>query len=197
MTCAILILASGASSRMRGGDKLLEKVGGWPLVATLALSARTASPMVFVTVPTVNHPRADALEGLPATLVPVPDAQDGMSASIRRGVDALPEEAAAVMLLPADMPELTAQDLRDVITLWRQQPDTITQATGQDGTPGHPVIFPRRLFPALKALTGDQGARTILQAETPQRIALPARHALTDLDTPEDWASWRRANAHR
>jgi molybdenum cofactor cytidylyltransferase len=45
-------------------------------------------------------------------------------------------------------------------------------------------------------LTGDQGARDLLRAHADdvRAVVLPARHAVTDLDTPEDWANWRAAN---
>jgi CTP:molybdopterin cytidylyltransferase MocA len=59
--------------------------------------------------------------------------------------------------------------------------------------PGHPVLFPARLRPALLRLKGDQGARDILRTEADQilPLPLPGSRAVTDLDTPEDWAAWR------
>jgi CTP:molybdopterin cytidylyltransferase MocA len=42
-------------------------------------------------------------------------------------------------------------------------------------------------------LSGDEGARAILRRHPPRLLALPGRHAVTDLDTPEDWARWRAA----
>ena len=50
---AILILAAGRSSRMQGRDKLLEPVGGAPLVATLVARARKTGAKVFVALPRV------------------------------------------------------------------------------------------------------------------------------------------------
>ena len=71
------------------------------------------------------------------------------------------------------------------------------RATGADGTPGHPVIFPARLFAALARLKGDTGARAVLEGEAVLHVALPGRAALVDLDTPEDWAGWLAARAPR
>jgi hypothetical protein len=71
----------------------------------------------------------------------------------------------------------------------------LLRATAQDGTLGHPVIFPADLRAAFATLSGDQGARTILQAHAARlhTIALPGHHALTDLDTPEAWAVWTQS----
>jgi CTP:molybdopterin cytidylyltransferase MocA len=102
------------------------------------------------------------------------------------------------MILPADMPEITSADIATLCTAWEDAPkDGLLRATSQDGKPGHPVIFPRRCFGDLKALSGDQGARSVLAGENPHLVALPGRHALTDLDTPDDWRDWRAAQALR
>ncbi|MEX0301234.1 MAG: NTP transferase domain-containing protein [Leisingera sp.] len=186
---AILLLAAGASSRMKGRDKLMEDVSGQPLLSLMCRRAALTGLPVYVTLPSSAHPRASATGT--AVPVPVPDAQDGMSASIRRGVAALPPETEAVMILPADMPEIETQDMLHLVAHFRGETSPILRATAEDGTAGHPVLFPRRCFEALRTLTGDQGARSILKSETVQTVPLPGRHALTDLDTPEDWAAWR------
>lgn len=186
---AFLLLAAGASSRMQGRDKLLERIDGQPLLTLMCQRAIASGLQTFVTLPDANHPRAALIEG--ATPVIVPDAQEGMSASIRRGVAALPASTEGVMLLPADMPEITIADIQQLARHFDRPDGPILRATAADGTPGHPVLFPCRLFDALQQIHGDQGARAVLQGESVQTIALPARHALTDLDTPEAWADWR------
>ncbi|MBY6138140.1 nucleotidyltransferase family protein [Leisingera daeponensis] len=187
---AILLLAAGASSRMQGRDKLLEDVDGLPLLSLMCRRAALTGLPVYITLPGLSHPRATATGD--AIQVPVPDAAEGMAASIRRGTAALPEGTEAVMILPADMPEITAQDMLQLAAQFHGPDSPILRATAVDGTPGHPVLFPQRCFAALKSLGGDQGARSILTAETVRTVPLPGRHALTDLDTPEDWAAWRQ-----
>ncbi|MDA3859471.1 MAG: nucleotidyltransferase family protein, partial [Roseovarius sp.] len=61
----------------------------------------------------------------------------------------------------------------------------------ENGAAGHPVIFPAARVPALKRLTGDQGARALLRSEPVMQVTLPDAHATTDLDTTEAWAAWR------
>jgi CTP:molybdopterin cytidylyltransferase MocA len=189
---AVLLLAAGASARMRGADKMLEPVDGVPVLRHQAIAARMVSDMVLVALPPDRPLRRAALDGLDVTPIVVPDAALGMSASIRSGVAALPAQVAGVAILPADMPEVTPDDIAATCAAFAERGAArIVRATAEDGTPGHPVVFPARLFPALQALLGDTGARPVLQTETVDHVALPARHAVTDLDTPEAWADWR------
>ncbi|WP_136443663.1 nucleotidyltransferase family protein [Pacificoceanicola onchidii] len=193
---AILIPAAGASSRMLGKDKLLEPVDGVPLLRRQADRALATGCHVTVTVPDHEHARCAALSGLPVQLVAVPDAGEGMSASLRRGVALLPKGLKAVMILPGDMPDLEPEDLMRLVTGFRAVPHPMLhQATAADGTPGHPVLFPADCFYALTRLTGDQGARDVLRANKHRLVQVPLEdnRALVDLDTPEAWASWRAA----
>ena len=192
---AILIPAAGASSRMRGRDKLLEPVEDQPILRRQALRAIATGAHVAVTLPGHDHPRAEALSGLPVQFVLVPDAAEGMAASLRRGIGHLPGGMRAAMILPADMPDVTTEDMASLINSFAATPHPmLQQGTAEDGTPGHPVLFPADCFPALTSLCGDQGARDILRANTHRlrHVALPGRNALTDLDTPEAWDAWRR-----
>jgi CTP:molybdopterin cytidylyltransferase MocA len=195
MSVTILIPAAGFGRRMRGADKLLELVDGRPLLARTVARALEAADDVIVTLPALDHPRADAVAELPVRAVPVPEALEGMAASLRAGVAALECDVSGLLITPADMPDLTSDDFRRVINAFDAAPDRLVQATGADGTPGHPVIFPASCFDAISRLAGDEGARSVLRANKDRlvRVALAGDHALTDLDTPEAWAAWRAA----
>jgi CTP:molybdopterin cytidylyltransferase MocA len=191
---AIIIPAAGASSRMRGRDKLTELVNDMPLLRHMALTAKDTGAHVTVTLPCYDHPRAKALAGLPVQLVAVPDADTGMSASLRRAVAMLPRGMRAAVVLPADMPDLRTEDISKLINGFKALPyPMLQQGTAEDGTPGHPVLFPADCFSALLQLTGDEGAKTVLKANAHRlrRVALPGTRALVDLDTPEAWDAWR------
>lgn len=189
---SVLVLAAGRSSRMRGVDKLLEPVFGVPLLRHVVDTALTTGLPVTVALPPDRPDRAMALAGLDLSRVTVPDPQGGMAASFRAGLGALPERH-AVLLLLGDMPDITPADLAQFTAAFQTAPDAIHQGCAADGTPGHPVLFPADLRPTLMQLHGDKGAKDILRAQSDRinRLVLPARHALTDLDTPEDWAAWR------
>jgi molybdenum cofactor cytidylyltransferase len=197
----IILLAAGQSTRMGGHDKLLETVDGMPLLRRQALMALAAKAgPVFVTLPAGPHPRYDVIDDLDVTVIPVPDAEEGMNASIRRGVAALPPDTTATMLLLADLPDLTTEDL---ITCLRAvglaSKMSIWRGATEDGKPGHPIIFAATHFAAFAKLTGDSGGRDIVAAaqDQTQLIPLPGQHARRDLDTPEAWEVWRRENPDR
>ncbi len=190
----ILILAAGASSRMRGADKLMQTIGGEALIHRMARIARETGQTVLVALPPAPHPRHDAISDLDVHRIEVPDAAEGMNASLRAGLAQLPPEADAVMILLADLPEITTEDLRRVAAAFRPDGDTlIWRGATAAGRPGHPVLFDRTLFSELAALAGDSGAQSVVRAHRDRvaLIPLPGLHALRDLDTPEDWATWR------
>jgi CTP:molybdopterin cytidylyltransferase MocA len=95
------------------------------------------------------------------------------------------------MILLADLPDLETADLVGMCSAAARAPDAIWRAQDAAGMPGHPVIFPARLFPALTQVTGDTGERDALRGETVHRYRLPGTRATTDLDTPAAWAAWR------
>ncbi len=194
----VILLAAGASRRMRGRDKLLEQVDGTPLLRVQAQKALAISNLVIVTLPPAPHPRYGALDGLPVHTVEVPDAAEGMSVSLRRAFASLPADASAAMLLLGDLPDLTTNDLKKVAEAVDTQSDTlIWRGVTSEGAPGHPIVFDAALFPAFANLTGDTGGREVV-AQAKGRITpvpLPGNRARHDLDTPEDWAAWRIKNA--
>lgn len=191
---AIVILAAGQSSRMRGQDKLLEQVAQKPLLAVMAQRALATGLAIYVCLPNDTGARHRMLAALDVTLIAVPDAPLGMSHSLRAGIRALPPQISAAMILPADMPELTSDDLATMAQAYLDAPiGHILRGATADGRAGHPVIFPRSYFAEILALTGDTGARSVIGANASQvlQVLLPNQHALTDLDTPESWTQWR------
>ena len=192
MTPEILILAAGSSSRMRGRDKLMEMIDGQPLLSRITNAALATGHPVTVALPPDSPARNACLTDPRLKCITVPDPETGMAASLKAGLATLPSQA-PVLLLLADLPEITTDDLTMVLTAWRAEPQLILRGCAKDGTPGHPVGLPGWLRSELMTLTADQGARDIIarHKDRLRLIALPGQHATTDLDTPEDWAKWR------
>ena len=189
----VLVLAAGRSTRMRGRDKLLECVGGEPLLRRQARFATSVSDDVVVVVPASEPARELALEGLPVRVVRAATRPVEMSASIAAGLATISDGCSGVLLLLADMPELEAADLGALLRRHGERAGAIIRAASADGTPGHPVLFPADLMPRLLRLDGDRGARGLLRdtGRAVELVRLPGRRALVDLDTPEDWDRWR------
>ncbi len=194
VVCA-LVLAAGQSSRMGGRDKLLEPVAGAPLLRHVvqALSASAVDEIVVVLPPDPGE-RGAALAGTKARTVTNPRAAEGMGTSVGAGVTALRADADAVLIVLADMPEVTAPDFDRLVAAFDPaEGRAIVRAVTETGRPGHPVLFGRRFFEPLRALEGDRGARSLIEdyPEFLVDVVLPGGAAATDLDTPEDWDAWR------
>lgn len=193
----ILILAAGASRRMQGRDKLMEIVAGRPLLRHLAEEAIATGHPVTITLPALDHPRARSLDGLSVHCLPVPDASEGINASLRTGLAAL-STADAVMILLADLPELKAAHLAQVFQARTDNPDAMVwRGATQAGAPGHPTLIDHSLFPQISSLTGDSGAQTVLRRATTVLVPLPGEVARRDLDTPAAWATWHAEQSNK
>jgi molybdenum cofactor cytidylyltransferase len=115
-----------------------------------------------------------------------PHADDGIGTSIAAGVAAAPEAGGWLVAL-ADMPAVapaTVAAVRDALLAGAP-----TVAPRHTGRRGHPVGFAARSRTELLALTGDEGARSVLLRHPPRLIDVDDAGCLLDLDTPEDFAA--------
>ena len=191
MHLAIFIPAAGTSTRMRGADKCFEDVTGTPCLTAMVQRALKVTDDVIVTIPATDHPRINLTNG--ATTVVCENAHEGMSASLKAGVASLRSRVTAVMILPADMPAITASDMSMMWAVFQASRLKILQAAAADGTAGHPVILDRSLFAQFDGLSGDRGAASIISGNAKNHglIPLEGDRATLDLDTPEAWETWR------
>ena len=187
-----ILLAAGASTRMRGRDKLLEDVDGNPLLSHVisVLEASRLDSLHIVLPPQAEAPKRHALLGARIPVIAA-DCATGMAASLRAGLSSLPQEVDGAMVVLADMPAVQATHVNRLID--RFQPHSIVRSVTPDGRPGHPVLFARRYFDSLMALKGDVGAKEIVRGAQGHVIDVVTTDeaATLDLDTPEDWAKWR------
>jgi molybdenum cofactor cytidylyltransferase len=180
-----ILLAAGASRRF-GADKLTHILPNGDLMAVRAcrnLLAGTDSVLVVV------RPGSDQLAALlqaeGAEVRVCPDADQGMSASLVFGVRARPEATGWLIAL-ADMPWIAPTTIRKVADALRLGA-TIVAPTWQ-GRRGHPVGFSQVLGPKIAALSGDEGAKAVIQAYLGQLqlINCDDSGVLQDIDKPED-----------
>lgn len=192
----ILILAAGRSSRMAGRDKLLEDVGGVPLLRRQVLMALAVGQPVFVALPPAAEARQAVISDLDVALLAVPEAAEGLSGTMRGAVQHLPA-APAFMITLADLVALETSDLRAVLAARKSQPDYLVwRGATAEGKPGHPILFDATLRPAFADLRGDSGGESLVKPLRNRTclVPLPDDRARLDLDTPEDWKAWRAAN---
>lgn len=187
MKPAAVLLAAGASRRL-GRPKQLLELDAEPMVRR---AARICLEVGFEPVLAVLGSGAAeveaALDGLAVRCLDNPEWPEGMAASIRAGLAALPGEATAVLLLACDQPTLSAALLREFRRLHQDRPEAVL-ASAYNGGRGIPALFPRSRLEALASLRGDRGAKALLgEAEL-----IPFPGGEIDFDTPEDVEAWLR-----
>lgn len=179
---------------MNGPDKLLLDVGGQSLLRHVACHAVATKHPVFVALPAGNLARQDALAGLDLRIIEVADCNQGMAVSLRAGLATAPKESAGILVALADMPKIIKDDYLSIINAFIDDPDAnIHRGASRDGTAGNPVLLPNWALNDPSIFKGDAGARHLLKkhSDRVRLVALPEDHAITDLDTPADWAAWR------
>lgn len=185
---AAIVLAAGSASRF-GGRKLLADWRGAPLLHA-ALAAAAAAPVTSVTVVTGADagPVAEAVRAFDPgiRLVHAADHAEGMAASLRAGVAALPPDTEAAFVFLGDMPRVPHAVLRPLAEAVLAGAPAAAPTFG--GRRGNPVVLSRSLFAQALALAGDTGARPILEG-LGVRLALvesPDDGVLFDVDRPAD-----------
>ena len=185
---AAVVLAAGRSARFAGANKLLLRGSdGRAMVARTVdnVLASSARPVVVVT----GHAAeavADALSGREVCLARNPDHAEGMASSIRVGIEALPEEAAAALIVLADMPLVSPAVLERLMAAFDPSAGREIIVPTFAGARGNPVLFGARFFGALCTLAGDVGARGLLaaHAEAVHEVVVEDDSVLRDFDTP-------------
>lgn len=234
MTVGAVLLAAGAGTRLGGRPKALLQLGGVPLVMR-QLIALSGAGVDEVAVVLGHHAEAveAAVRAFPITLVhnpacadpaprvtaPTPQAgtrppapqvgggrsDDGRASSVRAGLAALSPRLDAIIVAPADMPLIDAQDIVALIAGFRQRgaarmvvprvtlPDTAAPV------PGNPVIFDAALRESWLAGDIDLACRRWRDGHPEQVRWLDTdnRRYCTDIDTPDDIERFEATTGHR
>lgn len=192
-----VILAAGASTRM-GSPKQLLPLDGQPLVVR-AVEAALASPAWPVVVVLGAHAEKirPLLTRLPVLIADSPAWAEGMAASIRAGVTTLRQFSRALdgaLVALCDQPAFSSEVIAQLVAAQRASGRSIA-AAHYHGRHGAPALFLREHFETLSHLTGEAGARALLN-DDPARVTAVDLPALAhDLDTPADVAAFRQTSA--
>ncbi len=127
-----------------------------------------------------------ALEGLPVHFVQNPAWQNGQSSSIAAGINIIPDDVGSAIFLLADQPRLPSMLLRGLVEMHAAELPPVV-APLVDGMRGNPVLFDRRTFPDLLALTGDTGGRALFNRYNPTWLVWNDSSVMLDVDTQEDF----------
>jgi molybdenum cofactor cytidylyltransferase len=191
MTVAGVILAAGRSTRMVPRNKLLEEIGGRPVIARVADTALASGARPIVVVTGFEAGRiAEALRGLDVLSVHNPDFAAGLSTSLRAGLAALPAKSDGALVLLGDMPFVEAGDVEALIVAFAAKDRNSICVPVRHGRIGNPVLWGRAYFPEMMRLSGDAGAKRLLEIhrEHVTEVEAVSDGIFADLDAPSDLA---------
>ncbi len=193
MTVSAVILAAGRSSRFEDGHKLLVEIDGVPIVrrVCLALAASDIEDIVLV-VPEAGGPVAIGAGPGRWRIVENREARDGLSTSLRIGLENIASDADGVLVALADMPGVTTALVTALVAAFSADQTAIVFPVANDGRRGHPIIWPKSLFAVLKTVTGDAGGKTILAAYEAlwKPLSWEGIGPFADIDTRADVAAF-------
>ena len=161
---AAVVLAAGASTRFGMPKQRL-------LLEAVLERIRASSVEEIVVVLGAHAVETDA------PTVRCADWEVGAGASLRCGLDALPDGAEAAIVALADGPDLASTAIDRVIERWREGGGDVLAAS-YGGIRGHPVLLARRAWDRVP----DEGARGL----EPVLVPCDDLGAPGDVDYPED-----------
>ena len=189
-TIAAVILAAGKSTRMAPWNKLLvTDKAGKPMIARVVdnVLSSAARPVIVVTGHRADDIKA-ALAGRPVTFIPSPNYEAGLSESLKSGIAAVPATARAAIVCLGDMPLVTGRLIDRLLAAHDTDEGRLIAVPTHQGQLGNPILWDRKFFPDLLAMTGDGGGgRRIIRdhAELVTEIDVNDDAVLRDFDTRE------------
>ncbi len=178
-----LVLAAGNSSRF-GSNKLLFKINGKSVLerTLLALSGFK----FWKTAVVVSNTDFDDILGNHVEKILNKQISLGIGKSIALGTICLREEVSGILIVLADQPLLTLDDIKKMTDVFLGDPTKIV-ACSVDGEIRNPIIFPSGYFDELIKLSGDRGARGLANSHIDNivRVEVDSSHLL-DIDSIQD-----------
>jgi molybdenum cofactor cytidylyltransferase len=185
-----VILAAGLSSRMERPKPLLQ-VGSLTFLARAALTLRRAGCRhIYAVVNAGAEWAEDAARELDVELVANEQVESEQIDSLRLALRQVPDDAAAVLVLPVDLPLVAEETAAGLIAAFRAEPAPL-YLPFHNTVAGHPVLIGRDLFDEILTAELEEGMRSLIMSHARDlrevRVADPG--ILIDIDTPDDY--WR------
>ncbi len=185
-----IALAAGKSTRM-GFSKLLLRVGGKSLLQHVidnVLQSRVGELIVVLGAEATTL-RREIKQGK-VRIIENPFYEEGLSTSLRVGLQGVSPRAQAVLVLMGDQP-LVSHTVIDALIDKYQESKSFIVAPVYNGQRGNPVLFDRSLIPELLGVTGDKGGREIIERHLDQLATVEIESTMigSDIDTWDDYRS--------
>ncbi len=127
-----------------------------------------------------------------ARVVVNPDYEQGLGSSLRVGIDAIDPGASAVIVALGDQPLLSVHTIDSLLRKYSETHGLIVAPFFRRRR-GNPVLFDRSLFPELRKVQGDEGAKGVIERmkERVVKVQVDDIGVLLDIDTEEDYLRFR------
>jgi molybdenum cofactor cytidylyltransferase len=185
---AAIILAAGQSRRMGVTNKLLADIEGQPMVTRVANAVKSsaASPVIAVVGHEANEVRL-ALSDTQIQCTENTNFTDGLSTSLTAGLAALPDDIDGVLICLGDMPRVSANQIDRLIAAFDPLEGRAICVPTYNGKQGNPILLARRFFDEMQEITGDRGARHLIDGyhELTCEVEMAEDSVLVDVDTPK------------
>jgi molybdenum cofactor cytidylyltransferase len=185
-----VILAAGLSSRMERPKPLLN-VGAMTFLERAVATLRVAGcRRTYVVVNANDDDTCQAASGLGVDVVMNEYPESEPIDSLRLVLEQLPDDAAAVLVLPVDLPLIAEETVTAIVRSFRENPGPLILPF-HNGVAGHPVLIGRDLFGDIMTRPFDEGLRSLIMesARTLREVKVVDPGILIDIDTPDDY--WR------
>ncbi len=191
---AIAILAAGESKRMGSPKAFLQIEGETLLDRTIATAKSTNAQNIFLITGAYHNEMLQVANMAGIKVLFNEDWQEGMSSSLRRAIEAVGDlsNLKGLLVLLIDQPYVDRDLLRLLISKFEENPEKPVTSFYKNVN-GVPAIFPRILWNDLLEISGDKGARQLLQKRE-DVISIPFPKGAIDLDFPEDFEQIKRAD---
>lgn len=185
----MIVLAAGGSTRLGHPKQLLPHLGRTLLRHAADVAVQAATGPVVVVLGAHGESIRGELDGLAVQVTMNRDWRTGIATSIQAGLVSLgrDREPDAVILMTCDQPHVSAELLRRLVDRYADaRPPAV--ACGYAGTLGTPALFDRSLFGELWLLTGDHGAKQVIERHQSGAVRVAFDNGAVDIDTAEDVA---------
>jgi molybdenum cofactor cytidylyltransferase len=187
-----IVLAAGASSRM-GRSKALLTVDGRSFVRRILETLREGGigDAVVVLRPGQRDAEAEVAAAGAGRVVVNPRADHGQLSSLIVGLDAVDAPGVdAILVTLVDVPLIQPSTIRALLARVAVSDARVLRAVHR-GRHGHPVIFTRSVFAALRGADPAVGAKEVIRAVGVEDVEVDDPGVVRDVDTPADYEALR------
>ena len=157
-----ILLAAGQSKRMNGENKLAKEIQGVPLIKLSVKNILTSSIDELIIVLGYQREIIEKLidKNEKIKIIFNKDFESGMASSIKTGLENLSEKSKAFFICLGDMPMVSHNIYNQLIKSKNNKEIIVPTYKGQQG---NPVLFDKSMKEKIINISGDAGAKKILE----------------------------------